>query len=405
MSTSLIQVIGELTIAASIAILIVAAARKPLRRLGGSRVAYLVWLLVPVSQLVVLLPTPSESFGPTAQPLPLWMLDAIPTVTPSDRAVAGVSYATIGLIVWALGSLSMLLLVTMRQRAFIRSLGTLGAAADGTHRSSAGRGPLLVGVRRPLVVLPTNFEKLYDAEEQALVLAHEQAHRDRGDQLVNVVATIWLCLFWFNPLMYWAIGLLRFDQDLTCDAVVLAGRASSRRRYASALLKTQLALESGWSLPITCSWQSGHPLTERIVMLKRPMPTLLRLRSASVLTSALLVAGSWAVWMIQPGTADAQVSAAADAAAVAAVLNEAVTALNSERTEDARKAVATIDLTTVPAPMRAQFEMVLFNIALQDKRFDQAREHLEKAVSRLPAEQGARVRYQGTEALLKAEGR
>jgi hypothetical protein len=296
----------------------------------------------------------------------------------------------------------MLFLVTLRQRAFIRSLGTLRAAPDDTHRSSTGRGPLLVGVWRPLVVIPNNFEQLYDAEEQALILAHEQAHRARGDQLVNVVATAWLCLFWFNPLMYWAIGLLRFDQDLTCDAVALAGRSASRRRYASALLKTQLALESGWSLPITCSWQSRHPLTERIVMLKRPLPTLMQLRSAFLLTCAVLVTGSCAVWMIQPRAADAQVSTAPDAAAV---LNDAVTALNSERTEDARKAVATIDLAAVPAPMRSHFEMVLFNIALQDKRFDEARDHLEKAVSGLPAEQAARVRYQGTEALIKAEGR
>jgi bla regulator protein blaR1 len=402
MSASVIQVVAELTIAASIAILIVAAIRKPLRRIGGSRVAYLVWLLVPVSQLVVLLPTPPDSFGPTAQPVPQWMLDAIPAVTSSNQAAAGTSYATIGLIVWALGSLSMLSLVTLRQRAFIRSLGALSAAADGTHRSSAGRGPLLVGVWRPLVVLPTNFEKLYDAEEQALVLAHEQAHRDRRDQLVNVVATTWLCLSWFNPLMYWAIGLLRFDQDLTCDAVVLAGRSASRRRYASALLKTQLALESGWSLPITCSWQSSHPLTERIVMLKRPSPTLLRVRSAFLLTCASLLAGSYAVWMTLPRAAEAQVSPARD---VSVVLNEAVTALNSGRTEEAKKAVATIDPTDLPAPARSIFESVSFNIALQEKRYDDARNHLEKAVSGLPAEQAARVRYQGTEALAKAEGR
>ena len=137
-------------------------------------------------------------------------------------------------------------------------------------------------------------------------------------------------------------------------------------------------------------------------MLKRPLPTSVQLRSAFLLTCALLVAGTCALWMIQPRAADAQASPPPE---VVGALNEAVTALNSQRTEDARKVVATIDLATVPAPMRSQFELVLFNIALQDKRFDEARGHLEKAVSGLPAEQGARVRYQGTEALLEAEGR
>lgn len=136
-------------------------------------------------------------------------------------------------------------------------------------------------------------------------------------------------------------------------------------------------------------------------MRKRHLPTLMRLHSAFLLACALLAAGSYAIWITQPRTADAQVSPVPDAAAV---LNEAVTALNSGRTQEARTAVATIDLTALPAPVRSQFEMVLFNIALQDKRFDEARGHLEKAVSGLPAEQAARVRYQGTEALIKAEG-
>jgi hypothetical protein len=138
------------------------------------------------------------------------------------------------------------------------------------------------------------------------VLAHEQAHRERGDALVNVVATIWLCLSWFNPLMYWAVARLRFDQELACDAVVLAPRATLRRRYAAALLRTQLAAEAGPPVPIGCAWQSVHPLKERIAMLKRPLPTTTRRFSASMLTCATLVAGSYVAWTALPRVAYAQ---------------------------------------------------------------------------------------------------
>jgi beta-lactamase regulating signal transducer with metallopeptidase domain len=50
--------------------------------------------------------------------------------------------------------------------------------------------------------------------------------------------------------MYWAIGRLRFDQDLACDAIVLARTEAARRSNADVLLKTQLAYAGWMSLAI-----------------------------------------------------------------------------------------------------------------------------------------------------------
>jgi bla regulator protein BlaR1 len=405
MSASLLQAIAELTIAASVAIVVVAAIRKPLTRLGGARVAYLTWLLVPTSQLVFLLPAPSRAFELTAQTIPQFLRNAMPAVTFSDNGFLSVDYALIGVIVWACGSLSLLFFTLRRQKAFIGSLGALTAMPDGTYRSSSVRGPLLVGTWRPRVVLPLNFESLYDIEDGALVLAHERAHRDRGDQLVNVIAAIWLCLTWFNPLMYWAIRRLRFDQEVCCDAVVLAERPRLRRRYANALLKTQLAAESGWSVPIACSWQSGHPLTERITMLKRPLPTLARRRSALALTCALIISGNYAVWTALPPVAEAQETLPTSAAA-GAVLNDAIRLLNAGQFAEAALAIGTLELNTLSPFERSHAEMVLFNLALVEGRYDDARDHLEKTVDAggLGPEVAARVRETGKQALLAAEG-
>ena len=405
MSASLLEVIAELTIAASVAILVVAAIRKPLRRLGGARVAYLAWLLVPSSQLAVLLPAPSAALDVTAQTIPKFLRNAMPAVTSSAEGIFSADYAVIGVIVWACGSLSLLFFLVRRQSAFVRSLGALTAMPDGTYRSSTARGPLLLGVWRPRVILPLNFESLYDIEDGALVLAHERAHRDRGDQLVNVIAAIWLCLTWFNPLMYWAIRRLRFDQEVRCDAVVLAERPTLRRRYANALLKTQLAAESGWSVPIACSWQSGHPLTERITMLKRPLPTLARRRSALALTCALIISGNYAVWTALPRVAEAQETSPTSTAA-GAVLNDAIRLLNAGQFAEAALAIGTLELNTLSPFERSHVEMVLFNLALVEGRHDDAREHLDRAVDAggLSPERAARVREQGAQALAAAEG-
>ncbi len=162
MSVSLMHVLAELTIAASLAIVVVAILRKPLRRIAGARVAYLLWLLVPTSQLAGLLPVPSQPSGIVGQALPQSVFSAIPDAVSSwSSAIPSVDLATIGMIVWASGSLLMLAIVIRRQRVFVRSLGKIVAARDGTHRSSAIRSPLLVGLWRSTVVLPADFEARY----------------------------------------------------------------------------------------------------------------------------------------------------------------------------------------------------------------------------------------------------
>lgn len=311
MSVSAIYVIAELTVAASLAICVVGLARKPLRRLAGAQVGYLLWLLVPASALVVSLPAPSQSLEAASLGFPRLLLGALPSaVSSGNHAHAGVDYATVGLVVWAAGCALMLAFMVGRQRAFIRSLRNMTAAGDGTYRSASVVGPVLVGVWRPRIVLPIDFEIRYTPEERRFVLAHEEAHKRRLDVLVNAIATVWLSLFWFNPLMYWAMARLRFDQELACDAAVLVESATGRRRYAEALLKTQLAADLAWRTPVGCHWQSNHPLEERVAMLKHPLPGFSRRLAGVVLASVLITSGSFVAWAAQPE--DPQLAISAD---------------------------------------------------------------------------------------------
>jgi hypothetical protein len=169
-----------------------------------------------------------------------------------------------------------------------------------TQRSAAIVAPMLIGAWRSRVIVPVDFESRFSEAERELMLAHERAHLLRHDVFVNAIAAGWLCCFWFNPLLYWAIGRLRLDQELACDAVALARTGAGRQCYADALLKTQLASESGWQMPIGCRWQSGHPLKERVAMLKRRTPGQIRRLGGIVFVLALTVSGSYAAWAAQP---------------------------------------------------------------------------------------------------------
>src|SRR5688572_23252859 len=106
----------------------------------------------------------------------------------------------------------------LRQRRFNRLVERKAGSAFDTV---SGHGPAVVGWWRSRIVLPEDFRERYSRGERRRVLAHEIAHLRRGDIHAQAFATGLRCLFWFNPLVHYAAGLFRFDQELACDATVL----------------------------------------------------------------------------------------------------------------------------------------------------------------------------------------
>jgi hypothetical protein len=160
--------------------------------------------------------------------------------------------------------------------------------------SSTNIGPALVGAWRNRIVLPADFERRYDAAEQALILVHEATHAHRRDGCWCLFAQVTAAIFWFHPLAWWALAALRHDQELACDAAVLREHGTQRRSYANAMLKTQSA---AFALPVGCPWSPRHPITERIAMLKLLPPGRIRRtigRSALLGLGALVAGGVYA---------------------------------------------------------------------------------------------------------------
>ncbi len=188
----------------------------------------------------------------------------------------------------------MLALLMGRQIAFRRLLRP-GAAAG--YEVADHAGPAVIGLLKPRLVLPSDFEQRYTREEQALVLAHEHLHLTRRDLHAQALCSLLRVLFWFNPLVHLGARRFRFDQELACDADVLARHPGSRRAYGTAMVKTQLA---DFGLPLGCHWQSCHPLTERLAMLKQPLPGTTRRRIGLVFVTVLTAACALTAWAAQP---------------------------------------------------------------------------------------------------------
>jgi len=99
------------------------------------------------------------------------------------------------------------------------------------------RTPFVYGVLRPSIYLPAELPA--DGEVCEMILAHEEAHVQRGDVLWRYFGTAALCLYWFQPLIWLSFGAFLADNEGACDEAVLARLGSSRElrtQYAQALL-------------------------------------------------------------------------------------------------------------------------------------------------------------------------
>ncbi len=300
MSAELFRVLVNSTIATSMAVALVSLLRRPVRIAAGARVAYWLWLLVPAMAVAVLLPAPKQVYFVRSVVLPEHISSAM-TAAVTGHVAPNRQSTLIGLALamWGIGFITAGVLTIRRQREFAPILDDLIRDAGGFHRGNVTT-PMVVGALHPKIVVPMDFEARYPKDEQELILAHERAHATRNDVAVNVLGSIALCVFWFNPLIYAALAWLRMDQELACDAHVLLRRDDARRRYAEALLKTQLAAESAWRLSVGCHWQSIHPLKERVAMLKRPLPPRSRRLAALTFITALTGAVTYTAWAAQP---------------------------------------------------------------------------------------------------------
>ncbi|MDR7268586.1 beta-lactamase regulating signal transducer with metallopeptidase domain [Pelomonas saccharophila] len=257
----------------SAAVLLLWALHRPLLRLGASA-AYASWLLLPLLLLTPALPRPGRE--PLQRALQA-ATNADMTELPAVVAPA-TDHAALWLVLWLAGAAVVVAVQARRQW----QLGRFG------ERLPAGRSPALVGLLRPHVALPADFEQRFSAAERELILAHEQVHRERGDNLWNLLACALTALHWWNPLAWWAARRMQADQELACDAAVLARYPGSRPTYTQALMTAHHLMPA--RAPLASRWGSSHPLVERITMLNRSR-TLPRRRAAALALALLGVAG------------------------------------------------------------------------------------------------------------------
>jgi bla regulator protein BlaR1 len=302
-----------LTLASSAGVIAILLVRRPARLLFGPIASHFAWWLVPVAMGAELLPHGRSGPSPWAIVVridPAFALSHLLASSAHSSPSAGtfVTQPPVVLGVWLVGAAFFGLYLAGVQRAFVKGLGRLSGVRSVLRAETSAGCPVLLGVFRPRLILPADFNSRYTRRERMLILAHERMHLRRGDGVWNALAAVFQCMFWFNPLAHLASRYFRIDQEMACDAEVLRNHTGARRSYASAMLKTQLA---DAALPIGCHWQSTHFLKERLQMVKQVSPGPKRRTFGYVFVSLVAAALGYSVWAAQPSPVSTSATSAA----------------------------------------------------------------------------------------------
>ena len=168
--------------------------------------------------------------------------------------------------------------------------------------------PCVVGVFKPVILLPPAVVMGLTPGQLEVILAHELAHVRRWDAVVDLIQRLFSSVLFFNPGLYWVNRQIRQEREACCDAVaaqVTGDRiAVAQALHAVAQLAQPVTFEAPHTprlgTPVPALAATGGQLTNRVSRLLRPggrsravlrWPTVLGVLCLSVL----------GLWLIQRG--------------------------------------------------------------------------------------------------------
>lgn len=158
--------------------------------------------------------------------------------------------------------------------------------------SRAVDSPVAFGLVRPRLLLPAAMACRLDDEQLTNIFCHELAHVRRHDIAVNWVAAALRVLHWFNPLIWYGLGRMQEDQELSCDAVALAHlQPDAARGYGRTIISLLEIMSAPPAIPSTTGVRGNSALNKRRINMIALSKKVSLKWSALGLVVAILIAG------------------------------------------------------------------------------------------------------------------
>ncbi len=242
--------LGPLSIElAALALLVLAAGRL----VKSPALRHLLWLAVLVKPLIAIaVSSPYTVFAPLAllaepgwDAIPHGRVEHLAALAPGGATTAPTSAPLVPAgwtaLLWLVGTTLLAgrilvgfgILRRMRRQALVQREGPLfealrraGAALHCHPRvevatSPSIRSPMLLGILRPLIVVPTDLVDRLRADELSLVLMHELAHVRRCDNLALLLQRLVTAALFYHPAVWLCGRMLRRESEQACDDLVV----------------------------------------------------------------------------------------------------------------------------------------------------------------------------------------
>jgi bla regulator protein blaR1 len=121
--------------------------------------------------------------------------------------------------------------------------------------------PCVIGLLKPIVLLPMALAAQLPREQLELVLLHELSHVKNGDLWVNSAQIVLELLLFFHPVVHWISADVRATRELRCDQSVLGLRAKPVL-YAKTLINLEEFRHSYQNLALAASGSANAPASE-----------------------------------------------------------------------------------------------------------------------------------------------
>lgn len=183
----------------------------------------------------------------------------------------------------AAGTALWFLLVNLRLRRLLRDARPVEADCPlSVYASGKLPSPCLCGTVRPAVyVTPAALES---PDRLRHVLAHELTHYRHKDHWWALVRCLCLCLYWFDPLVWWAAAMSRQDCELACDAGAIRRLGEEERLSYGRTLVAMIASGRNPLLQTATTMTGGRRrVRERIRLIARRPKTVVAMAVAAAL--------------------------------------------------------------------------------------------------------------------------
>ena len=81
--------------------------------------------------------------------------------------------------------------------------------------------PIITGIFKPGIYMPIHLISDHQETDVRYILLHELQHYKHKDSLANYLMILTAILYWFNPIIWYALKEMRNDREIACDTSVL----------------------------------------------------------------------------------------------------------------------------------------------------------------------------------------